>query len=131
MACLPCLRLLPLALKDCLSGFVSRLREADHAARVVVRSVEPTAMGREAAGSIELRVRMHVGSRHNPAYRSSGHVRVSMSEYTGWRLDLSLSREESGNRYGTGSGPKTENMAREQLEAEVMGMLDRLKTRSY
>lgn len=113
------------------STFVSRLREANHAARVVVRSIQPTAGGREAQEAIELRVRVNVGSSHNPSYRPSGHVRVILSEYRGWQVDVSPSRDSSSNRYASSSPPKVENMAPEQLETEVIAMLERLKTRGY
>jgi hypothetical protein len=113
------------------SAFVSRLRTAGHTARVVVRTIETSALGHESRDSIELRVRMHVGSRHNPAYRPSGHVRVSISGYSGWRLDVSPPRDETGSRYSASPRPKLENMPQEQLETEVVGMLERLKTRGY
>jgi hypothetical protein len=114
-----------------LSAFVSRLRAAGHSARVVVRSVGADAPGREAQESIELRVRVHIGTPHNPSYRPSGHVRVMLSEYGGWQLDLSPSRDDSSSRYSTAPRPKAESMPLEQLEAEVISMLERLKARGY
>ncbi|MFI5396171.1 MAG: hypothetical protein ACHQ9S_11625 [Candidatus Binatia bacterium] len=114
-----------------LSGFVSRLRSAGHTARVVVRSVEAGPHRHQALESIEIRVQLHVGSPHNPSYRPSGHVRVSMSEYTGWKLDACPTREESSSPYATSARPPTEGMSPAQLEAEVMGVLERLKSRKY
>lgn len=114
-----------------LSALVSQLRAAGHTARVIVRSVEPTTMGHEVSDSIELRVRMHIGRQHDPARGRPGHLRVSMSEYAGWRLDVSPSREESGNRHGSAPRTTIESMPAEQLEIEVVGMLERLRARGY
>lgn len=114
-----------------LSAFVSRLRAAGHYARVAVRSAERRAIGGETGESIELRVRVHVGTRYNPSYRASGHVRVAVSEYGGWQLNIWPSPDDSSARYSTAPRPKVENMSPDQLEAEVIGMLERLKKRGY
>lgn len=114
-----------------LSGFVSRLRSAGHTARVVVRSVEAGPHRHETLESIELRVQLHVGDAHNPSYRPSGHVRLSMSEYAGWKLEVWPTREESSSRHVTSAQPRIDGMSQEQLEEEVMGVLERLKSRGY
>jgi hypothetical protein len=44
---------------------------------------------------------------------------------------VSPSREETGNRYAAPARSSIENMTKEQLETEVVGMLERLKTRGY
>ena len=113
-----------------LSTFVSRLRAAGHSARIVVRSVAADVARREAEESIELRVRLKVGlpTHYSPTYRPSGHIRVALSEWKGWQLDVQPSREESTNQYARSPvSRKIENMPPEQLEAEVISLLNRLK----
>ena len=112
-----------------LSVFVSRLRAAGHAARVVVRSVDANASEGEAQESIELRVQLHLGSHHRP----SGRLRLELSEYRGWRVEVHPPRDESRNRYSPSAAPEAENipMPKEKLEGEVIGVLERLRTRGY
>lgn len=110
------------------SAFTIRLRADGHWARVVSRSVGPDERGRDAFRSIELRVKLTVGSRHNPSYKPSGHLRISMTDYGGWRQEVDPNREES-QRYASGPTGVVEAVAPEQLEAEVLALLDRLRTR--
>ncbi len=105
------------------AAFVIHLREEGHSARVVVRSVE-SAPKHE---SVEFKVRLHLG---NP-YRPSGYVRVSISEYTGWRLEVSPAPDESRGRYSQADTQGNEQMTKEQLEAAVISVLDRLQARRF
>jgi hypothetical protein len=109
------------------SAFVSRLRAEGHSARVVLRSVEPMSNRHEAIESIELRVKLHVGSTYNPTYRASGHIQISMSESRGWWGIVSPAPGESRGRYSQAPFPHAEAMTQEQLEALVLATLERLR----
>ncbi|HEY5850405.1 MAG TPA: hypothetical protein VIT62_06525 [Lysobacter sp.] len=113
-----------------LSAIVAELRAAGHSARIVARSVE-AAVGshREAEESVEFRVGLHLGTKHNPQYRPSGHLRISISEYRGLRLDLSPDRPNSRGGHAAGnSQPQLESMTADYLEAEALGVIERLAT---
>lgn len=110
------------------AAFVTKVRAAGETARVVVRSVDSAGPGHEALESIELRVKVRAGSATNPSYRASGYVRVSLSEYRGWKLEVWPRQDESGRRYPAPGGPAVEGMTQVQLEAEVIGMLERLRS---
>jgi hypothetical protein len=110
-----------------LFAFVHLLRAEGHIARVVVRSSKPKRHG-QAQESVEIRVQLSVGSFRNPQYRPSGHVRVSVAEYSGWQLDISPCPDGSRNfdRQDT-----LEAMEKERLEERVLSMLQLLQSRGY
>ena len=113
------------------AAFVARLRAAGQDARVVVRSVGPSDRRHEAAESVELRVQLQGGSAHNPSYRPSGHVRLSVSEYSQWRMDVWPTADEPRRGHGAATPPKLEGMAKDELEAQVLMMLERLTSAAY
>jgi len=109
------------------SAFVHRLRDEGHAARVVIRSPEGRHHQQPRVESIGLRVQLHVGSPHNPNYRPSGHLEVSMAEFTGWQVDVFPPSESRGSY----SRAISEAPEKAQLEEQVLSMLQRLHSRGY
>ncbi len=112
------------------SEVVSRLRAAGHTARVVIRTVEHGARRQEARESIELRFQLRMGITQN-SYRQSGHVRLSVSEYAGWMLDVSPRRDASMSRGSPPVRQQVECMVQSQLEEEVLATLERLRDGRY
>jgi hypothetical protein len=111
------------------SAFVERLRKAGHRARVVIRSVEAGTKEeyREAFEKVELRVRVRTSSHYNPL----GHVLVSCSQHAMiWRTDISpMARDSRGSYNSSSDTVKVDNTTtKEQLEAVVLKMLERLKS---
>ena len=107
------------------STFVARLRGDGHTARVVARTADSSARQCNTIEYVELRVQLHVSSAFSPSYRTSGHLRISVTEYAGWRMDVFPTAGSRGGSYGQ-PAITVEQMPKEQLETQVLAMLDRL-----
>jgi len=114
-------------------SFVRQLRSGGHRARVLFRSDQPLSADYAGFGSVELSVRLHVTSPHNPwGYHVTGRVAVSISEHVaGWRMVVSPSNERPVG-HSTHSPSATISVSAAtttaQLEGIVLSMLDRLAT---
>lgn len=108
------------------SSFVTQLRAAGHRARVVIRSIVPSSESDRWDGleSVELKVKLRVTSHYIPP----GHVRISIAQRNMvWQADISPPAKQSGN-YGSSNPTSVDKgMPKEQLEALVLTMLQRLK----
>lgn len=108
------------------SSFVHQLRANGHRARVRIRSAESS----HGSDSVELRVSLNISPHYNP----SGHLRISAIEHSlgGWHVDISPAPERG--RAHPGPSPTTPvtpsaQTTKEQLEALVLEMVERLQTR--
>lgn len=118
-----------------LSNFVKLLREGGHAARVVIRSVDPSEQGYHASESVELRVRIRTRGLNGSVLGAAGHMRISWSDFAGWAMDVNPKPEETNSGSFRTAGPaivpKIERIEKDDLECRVIAMIERLKSRGY
>jgi len=113
------------------SAFVKTMRDSGHDARVVLRSVDHVPQKNDGVESIMIRVQLHTGTSFNPSQRARGHFGISLSEYTGWRMDISPTPDRSDSQSGLLAATGPDEMPKDQLEAQILALLDRLKSRGY